>query len=395
MKKSKKLLVAFVGIILGLALSGCHNPFLQLGKEAVAQSSSPIMLSPSPGDAFQDGSEEYPFLVYDVITLKRVGSDEVVNGHQWALDKHYLQIKDIDLTGTGNWVPIDFYKGGGFFGVYDGGGKIISGLYCNYPDFPYDNEIGLFFRVRGTVKNLGVVDAVFEAINGYALGGIAAYNNGGLIKNCFFKGEITGGSTLGGIVGYNAGVVEECYSAGSLNGLSWCGGVVGYNREDGTVKNSYSLGTCVANACDAGGVAGTNYGEIQNCYAKGEEVTGSMYTGGIAGINFRDAILENCVALYESIENTTHTVLNGRIMGDKWIPSVANNNYAYSGMLIDGSTVTGSLDDKNGEGILSTDYESKTWWTTSATWSSPWDFVNVWEWDAVKKLPVLRNVGGQ
>ena len=433
-----KLIAILAGISLSLALSGCQNPFLQLGKEAAAASAySPFMVSPpedsegslftvsfitnggspvasipnvAPGslisepessmdyfivegwykdpdlddpwdfsydevnsnltlyagwefdeDAQGDGSEEYPFLVYDIITLDRVGS-EAVGVNKWAMNSHYLQIKDIDWAKAGiNWTPIGKNFTDYFLGVYDGGGKIIFNLECILP--PGDSYAGLFIALKGTVKNLGLVNAVIEGKNN--VGGIASFSDFGTIQNCFFRGSIKGEYNIGGISGSNGlGLIENCYADCDINGTFQIGGITGMN----------------------------NGGRILNCYALGS-VSGTYNAGGIAGRS-TGSETENCVALNSLVKTTGNPV--GRVHGGNTLlapsdaPFVITNCYGSADMdLICGAARTpdSSLDGND----VGEERSAESWWIDTANW----DFDHVWAWDAVKKLPVLQNMNGQ
>ena len=399
-KSNKKLFTAFVGIIFSLALAGCQNPFLQLGKEAVASAvSSPFAQSASPEYVYQDGTEEYPFLVYDVATLKRVGS-EAAGPAAWDMTKYYLQIKDIEWDKHENWTPIG--DGKIFTGTYDGNGKIISGLTCNYPsvDGHYYDSIGLFSKLYyGTVKGLGLVDAYIEGAT--AVGGIAGENYYGTIQNCYFTGSVIGEFRTGGIAGYSNGVIENCYANGSFHGDSLTGGIVG-GMVYGTVKNCYSIGNCSVTRYGVGGVVGEIQGDtsgripgqILNCYSTAKVEGANYETGGIAGGILYNAALFDCVALNQSISGDPRDEI-GRVLGSVGGP--ISNNYAWGGIEVNGDDeINGNHDDKNGESIAPSQYNDLEWWT-SENWyyEEAWDFDTVWEWDADRQLPVLRGVGGQ
>ena len=364
MKKSKNILVVFSAIIFVLALAGCQNPFLQLGKEAISSASSPFNQSTSPITAYEDGSEDHPFLVYDTITLKRVGSGEEVDGKIWALDKHYLQTRDINWSEAGeNWTPIGDTTNF-FSGSYNGGGKIILNLKCVLPS---TTLVGLFTTLKGTVINLGIVNANIE---GYAgVGGFAGQITSGTIQNCFFTGSVKGNrASIGGIAGGNFGLITNCFVNSEIN----CHGQ------------------------NAGGIAGFGEGgEILNCYTMGT-VYGTYNVGGIEGRS-NGARIENCVALNSSVESFGDTISSiGRVHGGKGLGSDAdsevNNCYGSLRMGIYCAAVPVHLYDPDLDGIdvNYTEYTSESWWIDIANW----DFDNVWEWSDYD-LPLLQNMGGQ
>lgn len=98
---------------------------------------------------------------------------------------------DVEVS---NWTKIGD-KENPYTGTFNGNGKTISGL-----DAP------LFYTVAGTVKNLtiqGMIDEDFA-------GGVARVNNG-TIENCTINADVTGTSTIGGMVAVNQrGTIKGC-----------------------------------------------------------------------------------------------------------------------------------------------------------------------------------------
>ena len=430
MKKCKKLFVVFVG----LALAGCQNPFLQIGKDAASSTAhSPFTVSPhedsedsvytvsfvanggspvpkitnvAPGsaisepesnleyfilegwykdislddpwdfsfdkvnsnitlyakwefdvDAQGDGeSEETPYLVYNITTLWEVGRGTTINGHVWSYDKHYKQVKDIDMAGQ-SWGPIST-----FTGSYNGNGKIISNLECIWPD---TMQAGFISYLSGTIKNLGMVNANIVGNNTSVVGGFAAHSSG-TVQGCFFTGSVIGKNTVGGITGTNSGLVENCYVNGDIS-----------TTDPGSAWVDYRF---------VGGVAGHNdHGMIQNCYTLGN-VSGSGFVGGIVG-RLGGAELKNCVALNTLVKALMAPI--GRVHGGELVtddPSETINCFASVYLTLDCGFAFIPIPDRNGEDVEYEDYSEETWWTGTAGW----DFATVWAWDAARQLPVLR-----
>ena len=170
-----------------------------------------VTMSPEQGD----GSDDFPFLVYNVETLMKVGKGT----DSWTPEEYYRQIRDIDMSAVANFTPI--------------------------------GTNGRPFIVGG---------------------------NSGMAQYCTVNGTITGYTHVGGVVGYNEhqGTVESCYTTGSVKGKNWVGGVVGRNNSgnNGTayVKNSYATGN-VEGTTSVGGVAGKNDNSVQNCVALNKNIT--------------------------------------------------------------------------------------------------------------------------
>ena len=390
MKNRKNLLIVLSALIVGLALASCQNPFLQLGSVS-SQAGLPQGASPSVAPPpIEDGSALYPFLVYDVATLKRVGTEDP-GPAAWDLYKHYLQIQDIDMGGEDNWIPIGKFTGQ-FIGTYNGGGHAISNLYCKHDSEPGElfhyNKVGLFSFIDSCaeVKNLRLINAYIQGENG--VGGIAG-ENWGSIYNCFFSGSVIAktknsafnGQYCGGITGWNDGTIERCYSEGDVSATSDnVGGIVGFNR-GGAVKNCYSASDCSAGDVYVGGIVGYSSSILRNCYATGT-VSGKRNIGGIAGgIStmlpiYSDVQVRNCVALNQGVSCTISDAFR---VGKHYLASIVSNNYADEDMPVNGGTVSGGMSDNDdGEDIDSLQFGSETWWTLDADWEGEgWDFATV------------------
>jgi hypothetical protein len=293
-----------------------------------------------------NGSPEKPFKVYDVATLKRVGTE---SGNGWTLFADYEQIDDIILPPVNaeksNWIAIGSFSnsaGNSFRGIYDGGGHTISNLTIN-ANSGYQGMFG-YLTTTGTVKNVGIIKS---SIKGNICGGVVGRNDIGTIQNCYFSGSVTGGGDVGGIVGQNNGTVQNCYSTGSVSG--------GYT---GIV----------------GGVVGSNSVSVQNC-----------------------------AALNDSVITSHNSSAVGRVVGEHNNGALANN-YARGGMILKCNWYGSTGDDKtpvnnpageDGESISEGQYKSEAWWKDTGNWktdggASAWDFVNIWEWDSAAGLPVLK-----
>lgn len=174
---------------------------------------------------------------------------------------------DIDMSGKYgadiggkkvSWTPIGISYEKSFRGIFDGGGHEVKGLYINTSE----NYQGLFgFTYGAEIKNISVSGNVY---GGWMVGGIAGYNQEGLMENCHNSAAVTGGWNLteayyiGGVTGRNDGVLKNCSNEGNIS----C--------------NKGTLGT--------GGVAGVNYTDVLDCSNTGN-VFGVENVGGIIGEN--------------------------------------------------------------------------------------------------------------
>jgi len=189
------------------------------------------------------GSPTDPFIVYDEITLTRVGKGTGGWTGNWSLSASYKQIEDITLPAT-NWTPI----GAIFTGTYDGNGKTISGLYYNGT-----GRIGLFDTLNGaSVKDLSLT-VNFTTTGSSAVAGAVAVSSNGRIENC----HVLAGSSInangsagmsGGIVGSSSGataLVQGCSFTGTVShiGSTGAGGIAGDISVSSKVLDCYFSGT--------------------------------------------------------------------------------------------------------------------------------------------------------
>ena len=156
------------------------------------------------------------------------------------------------------WVPIGSSENA-YNGIFDGNGKIISGLYADM------GNIGLISQVgeSGIVRNVGIVASMIKGSS--QVGGVAGVNNG-IIEGCYFSGKVVAtNQSVGGIVGENNGNVTNCYSLAYVQGTNMVGGLVGYNKQ-ASVSNCYHSGAIIGNSSVGALVGADTYSSVTNCY---------------------------------------------------------------------------------------------------------------------------------
>ena len=208
--------------------------------------------------------------------------------------------KDLDLTGhTFEGVPI-------FCGTFLGNGHTIRGLYLTG-----DGSYQGFFRYltdSAVVRQLHLEGNIAPGGSGSRVGALAG-SNAGHIRECSFRGTVTGNHSVGGLVGENevTGIVEECTADGTLSGSHFVGGIAGKNsgvlrncENDANInltarENSVSLSDITLEALtdsestnavtDIGGIAGNSVGVIRGCINRGNVGYRHMgyNIGGIVG----------------------------------------------------------------------------------------------------------------
>lgn len=146
----------------------------------------------------------------------------------WSVNKRVVLTENITLLGK------DFQGIPTFGGEFDGQGHTIEG-------FAISDSIsygGFFVYVQKTalIRNLNVEGAVTPSSNPIIIGGIAG-DNYGIIRDCTFKGIVSGNDYIGGIAGINelSGNIMFCSSEGFVSGKHFTGGICGENM--GNIAN--------------------------------------------------------------------------------------------------------------------------------------------------------------
>ena len=218
----------------------------------------------------------------------------------WSKGKTVVLDSDLTLDAD----AADFLPIPSFGGTFDGGDHTISGLSLTGTA----SRAGLFdtIQAEGAVMHLTVVGQVNGGSTGDIIGGIVGKNYGRLV-DCAFKGNVQGGSSVGGLVGINetTGQMVNCRFQGVVTGEHYVGGIVGQNT--GSLVQCESQGDVnttvvevsaelpdittmrttesVPAGTDIGGIAGFSSGIIQSCTNEGAVGYEHMgyNVGGIVG----------------------------------------------------------------------------------------------------------------
>ena len=230
-----------------------------------------------------DGTEANPYEVGNVDQLQCI--------EEQNLDANYVQVSDIDASGTSAWNGGDGFDpigvdSDGFTGTFDGADHTVSGLYI---DRGSTEEVGLFGFVgtAGRVENAGLenVDITGDLIVGSLIG-----DNEGTVTKSRATGSISGTQILGGLVGANSNVddfgtddatLTKSHATVSVSGDDTVGGLVGENSAD--VTESHATGS-VNGDDNVGGLVGTNFDAVEMSYAT-SSVSGAREVGGLVGSN--------------------------------------------------------------------------------------------------------------
>ncbi len=307
------------------------------------------------------------------------------------LDKHYIQVNDIDASaseGMGDMGSMGGFPGIGsrehpFTGTYDGGGYQISNLHFKYSD----RLLGFFRYIKDAeIKNLTIGEVQYEdpaekemdfsnmsdptildfnsidvySDNFWVGGALVAFNDGGLISNCHSKRGIgTRFNRLGGLVGYNSGEIIYSSSENGVGGQGFLGGLVAINS--GTIRHSNAKGF-VGGMATAGGLVGYNWGgTITDSYAEGD--IGAFSGGGLVARN--DGLIERSAAIGERISVSFGTrgglvgVNYGEIRDSYALPDVSRSGEAGGLGGLVGENHGGTITRSFSVGHVSADDETK------------------------------------
>jgi len=331
-----------------------------------------------------EGTEESPFL------LSRPEHLEWINGDVERLEAHYLVVNDIVapknfmvctlLHGYEySWIPP-------FSGIFDGGGHMITVNVNTSRTTIVDGRTmfssgGLFrFLSReAEVRNLkigGVMRGTGRWT--FGIGGLAAYNYG-LIENVVVAADVvfydSSFGRTGGIAAFNAegGLIRNAYSTGNITGIERVGGIVGFNF--GTVSTSYSVGIITGNDF-VGGIAGQNLGTLDRNIALSTIVTGEN-VGRIWGAPYGDRSPSSPEYPHPRNFVRDDMLLNGATIDPLQVP------YEMNGFSLDLSMLDSTIPQV--VEMVRVQLEELI----------EWDFDEVWMWNDDTNLPTLRNIRGE
>ncbi len=347
------------------------------------------------------GEPNDPYLIYTAEQMNTIGAEP----NDW--DKHFKLMTDIDFVGytatTFNVIGrFALYPASGdipFSGAFDGNGHTISNF--NYTGI----SGGVFGWVEGAeIKNLTLIDPNINSTRGgIRIGSLVGYLYDATVENCHVEGgQVTGGFRVGGLAGENYyGTITDCSFKGSVSNGSGIGGLVGWNR--GTIKNCYFIGDVPGEGQEVGGLVGFNTDTINNCEAsanvsgvrqvgglvgkqKGGRITGCYAAGSVTGtkevggfIGGNNGIIDSCCTFSDVTGQTdvggfagqnglnlTDVVRSGRIsncyargnvVGEEYVGGLVGYNYGfgtinncYSTGGVSGRTEVGGLVGQNDSG---------------------------------------------
>ncbi|MBU1862927.1 MAG: hypothetical protein KKH94_04585 [Candidatus Omnitrophica bacterium] len=338
------------------------------------------------GDDNWDGT--YNEDVYRVTT-----ADELEGIPGKDLAGQYVLTNDIDASGIVNFIPIG-ENADEFTGYFEGAGFTISNLTIDRAD---EQNVGLFgFTDGALIRNVGLTNV--DITGGASVGGLVGYLcNGSSIDNSYVSGgTVTGsdedgenGEYVGGLVGlsYYYTTIDNSYANVTVNGIEYIGGLVGLMYYASSINNSYTTGS-VSGSDNVGGLVGyTYYSTIDNAYATGT-VDGANSVGGLVGYNYcystinksyatgnvtgTESGVGGLVGFNDDNAEIRDSYAHGTVTGESYVGGLVGYNYNYSS--IDNSYATGlvtSDDEDTAGGLVGVDNNSNgvnnSFWDTETT----------------------------
>jgi filamentous hemagglutinin family protein len=251
----------------------------------------------------------------------------------------------------------------------------------------------------------GKVTAIKQGNNALQwFGGLVGVNIRSTIRNSYAEGDVSAGEMIeaGGLVGENGGLIRNSYAVGNVTGRKTIGGLTGIvSLESGAIENSYATGSVNAvgnNAAEIGGLAGFMQlnTKVTNSYATGPvNVPGnnSANIGGLIGFAQGNAKVTNSYATGPvNVTGSNPVNINGLIgAADK--EATAVSSYWNTDSIANGGTGIGPSSNP----VLGVGKTGKELRATETFANNGWSISNVGGSDAVWRIyegvsmPLLRN----
>jgi trimeric autotransporter adhesin len=360
------------------------------------------------------GTESDPYRISTIEQLQAIDQDKYLN-------KHFIQVNDIDASETENYQRGSGFKFIGdperpFTGTYNGNGYKIKDLRLHIQRSGRDHT-GIFGYVKGgVIKNVTIENSPrspaklqelqhayksadfregnlnsndTDVFDSRGIGGLVGFNDGGVVSNCRFIGNVGGyiSHSVGGLVGINTGLIEDSYfegrvSAGASSGLvvinngdivnshakGWLGGMSAY----GLVINNMGLITQSFTDADvngtfrATGLVGFNNGLIKKSYSLGTAQSDHISAGLVTDNNgeiINSFSLTEINARYK--DWSEDLFISGGLVGQNLENGLIIHSF-FGGVL---SVIGGDIGNDNIGGISGINHSSITasYWDTEST----------------------------
>jgi hypothetical protein len=194
--------------------------------------------------------------IHDATMLRWV-ADQCNSGNTFA-GKYIRLMNNIVLPQNvpNNMTSIGIYPNYPFCGTFDGNGLLITNLYIDHPNTPYQGFFG--YTKDAKLYEVGLVNITASGRN--YTGGMVAYASNTTMHDCYVNGgTLYALSYCGGLVGYQdsgtASIISGCYNTCTVSGNNYVGGLVGFSNH-ATVRNSYVAAGVTAQGSAVGAIIG-------------------------------------------------------------------------------------------------------------------------------------------
>lgn len=254
---------------------------------------------------------------------------------------------DLFLTGQPTRITSEFT------GQFDGAGHTITG---------YNSSDGGLIRInRGTVYDVGLVAGSVTTSNNNV--GLLVDVNYGTVERTFSSGEIRGGATVGGLIGYSHAQVRDAYSTASVwaTGGRQAGGLIGITGRGSTTQRVYATGRV--------------------------EVVDNQNAGGVSGYGYAATTIDSAIALNPEVVATGYgNRVLARMLGNE--QSDLNNMYAIDTLKAEHATAQPDKTSMAGQTFSAGQLRG-------LVTDLGWDMDTVWRWDDASARPVLTVFEGK
>ena len=208
------------------------------------------------------------------------------------------------LVGFSDGVTDNNSATGSVFGQSNVGGLVgfssrrssIDNSYATGSVSGVDRVGGLVGNSLGFISNSSAMGSIFGTSN--FIGGLVGTQGfSSSIRDSYATGSVSGGSLVGGLVGFSSGDISGSYATGQVSGDDFVGGLTGYQDFGTGIRDSYATGSVSGND-HVGGLTGyQEFGtSITDSYATGSVTGRADHVGGLTGYQGRSSSIRDSYA---------------------------------------------------------------------------------------------------
>ncbi|MBN1363236.1 MAG: filamentous hemagglutinin N-terminal domain-containing protein [Syntrophaceae bacterium] len=261
---------------------------------------------------------------------------------------------------------------GGLVGLNEGGqitnssasGSVTGINGVGDATFTVNMDIAADLNLDGSSDITGNVSGTGTVSGGTIIGGLVGFNDGGTVNETAASGKVIGGSILGGLIGLNeGGQITNSSASGRVTGKSGVGdiafnmnadfdGSVTYSKDESFEGSIDGLSTIsgtgtISGGTIVGGLIGFNAGGTVDATVASGSVTGGNILGGLVGLNL-DIPFDGVIGGQISNSSASGNVVGKKGLGDVVFSIDADLDgiiaYAMDANLNGSNDLTGSID---------------------------------------------------